>query len=172
MLVRDALVAKVLAELVDALETTDDAPLEVELGRDSQIEVDVELVVMSNERARKGTAVARLQHRGLNLNEAALVEPATDARDHLRARDEITAHVFVHREVEVTLAIPGLDIRQAMEGVRERDVDLCKDREVLDDQRRLSPAGARRKALDADDVAQIDVHWAGPVGGTEKLDPA
>jgi hypothetical protein len=44
VLVRDALVAEVLAELVDLLEAADDQPLEVELGRDAQVEVCVELV--------------------------------------------------------------------------------------------------------------------------------
>ena len=35
----DALVAEVLADLVDALEPADDQPLQVELGRDPEIEV-------------------------------------------------------------------------------------------------------------------------------------
>ena len=39
VLVRDALVAEVLADLVHALESADDEPLEVELGRDAQVEV-------------------------------------------------------------------------------------------------------------------------------------
>ena len=42
VLVRDALVAEVLAELVDAVDAADDEPLEVELGRDPQVEVAVE----------------------------------------------------------------------------------------------------------------------------------
>ena len=53
VLVRDALVAEVLAELVDPLEPADDQPLEVELGRDPQVEVAVELVVVRDERARE-----------------------------------------------------------------------------------------------------------------------
>ena len=45
VLERDALVAEVLAELVDALEPAHDQSLEVELGRDAQVEVGVELVL-------------------------------------------------------------------------------------------------------------------------------
>ena len=45
VLVRDALVAKVLADLVDPLEAPDDQPLQVQLGGDTQVEVGVELVV-------------------------------------------------------------------------------------------------------------------------------
>jgi hypothetical protein len=44
VLERHALVAEVLAELVDALEAADDQPLEVQLGGDAQAEVAVERV--------------------------------------------------------------------------------------------------------------------------------
>ena len=53
VLVRDALVAEVLADLVDLLETADDQALEVELGRDAQVEVGVELVRVRDERPAK-----------------------------------------------------------------------------------------------------------------------
>ena len=46
----DALVAEVLAELVHALEAADDQPLEVELGRDPQVELAVQRVVVGRER--------------------------------------------------------------------------------------------------------------------------
>ena len=84
VLVRDALVAEVLADLVHALEPADDEPLEVELGRDPQVEVGVELVRARHERVREGAAVARLQHRRLDLDEALAVEVAPDRGDDLR----------------------------------------------------------------------------------------
>ena len=81
VLVRDALVAEVLAELVDLLEAADDQPLQVELGRDPQVERAVERVVVGGERPRERAAVERLQHRRLDLQEAALVEEAAHRRD-------------------------------------------------------------------------------------------
>ena len=78
MLERDALVAEVLADLVDALEAADDQALEVELGGDPQVERLVELVVVRRERPRERAAVARLQDRRLDLDEAVLVERAAD----------------------------------------------------------------------------------------------
>jgi hypothetical protein len=45
----DALVAKVLAELVDLLEAADDEALEIELGGDAQVERAVEGVVTGGE---------------------------------------------------------------------------------------------------------------------------
>ena len=76
VLVRDPLVAEVLAELVDLVDAADDEALEVELGGDAQVEVAVERVVVGREGARQGAAVERLQDRRLDLDEAAFVEPA------------------------------------------------------------------------------------------------
>ena len=76
----DALVAEVLADLVDALEAADDAALEVELGGDAQVEVALELVVVGHEGPRHGAAVERLQDGRLDLDEAALVEKARGSR--------------------------------------------------------------------------------------------
>src|ERR1019366_7341689 len=42
VLVGDALVAKVLAELIYALEPADDAALEIQLGGDAQVQVPIE----------------------------------------------------------------------------------------------------------------------------------
>ena len=70
VLVGDALVAEVLADLVDLLEPADDEALEVELVRDAQIEVGVELVRVRDERLGERAAVARLQDRSLDLDEA------------------------------------------------------------------------------------------------------
>src|SRR4051812_2729826 len=45
----DAFVAEVTVDLVDAVEATDDEALKVELGRDAEEEVEVELVVVGDE---------------------------------------------------------------------------------------------------------------------------
>jgi hypothetical protein len=70
VLVGDALVAEVLAQLVDALQAADDEALEVQLGGDAQVEVAVQRVVVGDERARQRAAVERLQDRRLDLDEA------------------------------------------------------------------------------------------------------
>ena len=93
----DALVAKVLADLVHALEAADDQPLEVELGRDAEVEVLVEHVVMRHERLGERAAVARLQHGRLHLDEALAVEEAPDRGDDARAQHEVGTHLLVHQ---------------------------------------------------------------------------
>ena len=107
---REALVAEVLADLVDALEPADDAALEVQLGRDPQVHVLVERVVVGHERAGQRAAVERLQHRGLDLDEAAVVEVAAHRGDDPRARDEQLARLLVGHQVELAAAEAGLDV--------------------------------------------------------------
>ena len=81
VLVRDALVAEVLRELVHLLEPADDQPLEVELVRDPEVEVGVELVRVRDERLGEPAAVTRLENRRLDLDEALSVEVGADRRD-------------------------------------------------------------------------------------------
>lgn len=86
----DTLVAEVLAELKNLAELADNHLLEEKLRGDTHVHVDVEIVVMSNERKltmvsinslsqktltySSGTASNGVHHRRLNLNEATLME--------------------------------------------------------------------------------------------------
>ena len=140
VLVRHALVAEVLADLVDLLEPTDDQPLEIELGRDAQVEILVEHVVVRDERLGERPAVARLEDRRLDLDEALAVQIAANRRDDPRPQHEVAPHLLVHQQVEVALAVALLDVGQAVEGVRERRAVARQEHELVDDQRRLAAA--------------------------------
>ena len=120
-----ALVAEVLADLVDAVDAADDAALEVQLGGDAQVEVALELVVVRDERPRQGAAVERLQHRRLDLDEAALVQEPADGGDDAGALDEDLARVVVDDEVEVALAVAGLDVGEAVELLGHAGAATC-----------------------------------------------
>ena len=76
----DPLVAEDAAQLVDPREPADDEPLEVELERDPQVEIDVERVVVGRERPGQGSAGDRLQHRCFHFEIAALVQECGCAR--------------------------------------------------------------------------------------------
>ena len=110
---REALVAEVLADLVDALQAAHDQALEVELGRDPQVHRAVERVEVGHERARQRAAVDRLQHRGLDLDEALVVEEAPDRGDDLGARDEDLAGLLVGHQVQLAVTQARLGVRQA-----------------------------------------------------------
>ena len=170
VLVRDALVAEVLADLVHPLEAADDEPLEVELGRDSEVEVGLQLVRVRDERVRERSAVARLQHRRLHLDEALGVEVAPDRRHDLRAQEEDLARVLVHEQVEVALAIAGLRVGETVERVRKGAPVPREDRQLVDRERRLASSGLRGPSRGADDVAQMHVDVARAAGVAHELD--
>ena len=71
---RHALVAEISVDLVDALEAAHGQALQIQLRRDAQVHVDVERVVMGLEGTRRGAAGNRVQHRRLDLEEAARIE--------------------------------------------------------------------------------------------------
>ena len=172
VLVADALVAEVLAQLVDLLEPAHDQPLQVQLGRDPEIEVGVELVRTRHERLGEAASVARLQDRRLDLDEPLPVEePARGGHDS-RPQQEVRAHVLVHQEVEVTATIALLDVGEAVERVRQRCSDPAQQDELVDDQRGLAASALRRVPGDADDVAEVHVDLPRARERTEQLDPA
>ena len=170
VLVGHALVAEVLRELVDALEAADDEALEVELGRDAEVEVLVELVRVRHERVGERAAVAGLEDGRLDLDEAALVEVAPDRGDHAGAQLEVGARLLAHQQVDVTLPVAGLGVGQAVEGVGQRPLDLGEQLELGDGERRLTALRLGGDPGDADDVAEVEVDGPGAILGHEQLD--
>ena len=136
---RDPLVAEVAVDLVDPLEAADDQPLQVELGCDAQEEIHVERVVVRDERPRHGPAGDRLHHRGLDLDVAALVEEAAHRGDHRAAHHEDAAHLGVREQVEVALAVAGLDVGEPVPLLRRRQQRLREQRELADLDARARP---------------------------------
>ena len=63
----DALISKVVPDLVHAVESADDQPLEIQLVGDAQKQRHVERVVVRGERPRRRATVQRLQHRRLHF---------------------------------------------------------------------------------------------------------
>lgn len=74
------LVAEHAAQLVHLLKAADDQPLEMQLQRDAEVEVDVERIMMRDEGARIGAAGHVVQDRRFHLQKSALVEIAADFR--------------------------------------------------------------------------------------------
>ena len=77
----DALVAEDPADLVDLLDAADQQPLQVQLQGDAQEQIDVERVVVRDERPGRGAAGDGVQRRRLDLAEAPVVEVAADGAD-------------------------------------------------------------------------------------------
>ena len=129
VLVRVALVAEVLGQLVDLLQASDDESLEIELVGDAQVEVLVEQVRVRDERLGETAAVARLQNRGLHLDEALGVEIRADRADAPASATTICVPAF-------TTACPdnGTNVAQAdvQTAIQTNSSDGQPDTVILD----------------------------------------
>ena len=82
--------------------------------------------------SREAAAVARLQDRRLDLEEALPVEVGADAATIRLRSEEVRARLLVHQQVEVALAVARLDVGEAVEGVGQRRADLREQLELVD----------------------------------------
>ena len=115
---RQTLVAEVTIDLEHPFNATHHQALEIQLWRDAQIQIHIEAVVVRDKGSCRSTAGHHLHHRCLDFEIAANVQKATDELDDRGTHAKYRARGVVHDQVEITLAIAGLKIGQAMPFVR------------------------------------------------------
>ena len=135
----------------------------VQLAGDAQVLVDVERVVVGNERTCRRTARNRLQNRGFDFDVPELVEIIAHRGDDLRAFDENVAHVRIHDQIDVTLAVADFGIGEGVERLAvllldhgQRADRLREHRELAAVHRQFARVGVEREALDADEIADVE----------------
>ena len=133
----------------------DDQPLQVQLERDAHVHVDVEGVVVGDERPRGRAARDRVQHGGLDLEEAQPVQVAADSGDDLRALDEGLLDLGAHDEVDIPLAVAQLGVLEAVPLLGQRQQGFGEEHDLVRLDRDLPLLGAEDLAADADDVADV-----------------
>ena len=151
----DALVAEVLADLVDALIAADDQPLQVELVGDAQVEGLVERVVPRREGPRRGAAVERLEGRRLHLEVAVPVQLTPERRDDPGAGDEHLPDLVVTEQVGVAAPVAGLDVGQAVPLLRRSVERLAQHPDRRDAEGHLAGPGPEQLAGRLDEVAEV-----------------
>ena len=87
---------------------------------------------------------------------SALFELPAEGRDDFGAGDEGLADIGIGDQVQIALAVPGLDVLQAVPLLRHGEQDLGKEVELLGVDAQFAGAGAEQIAFGADDVAEID----------------
>ena len=150
-----ALVAEDAADLIHALNAADDQALEVQLGRDAHVHINIECVVVRDERARRRTAGDGAEHGGLDLHEAQAVQIAAQVGHELAADLEIALALRIHDEIHVALAVAQLCIRHAVELLRQRAQRFTEQRDLLHMDGDLPRLGLERIAAHADNVADV-----------------
>ena len=81
----DALVAEHATDLEYPLDAADHQTLEGQLERDAQVGVEIEGVVVRDERPGRGPALLQVQDRRLYFDEVLVLERATDGIDRASA---------------------------------------------------------------------------------------
>jgi len=74
---------------------------------------------MCLKRSCRRTARIRHEHRGLNLHEALSVQIASDRADNLGTLHKCVLHILIHDEIDISLTISGIGIRQSVELLRQ-----------------------------------------------------
>ncbi len=158
-----ALVAEVLAELVHAVEAAHDQTLEIELAGDSHVEIYVERVVVRDERTRRRAARDGLQDGSLHLHVTARVEELAHGSHDLGALHEDLAHLRIHGQIDVTLAVAHFGVGQGVELLAvlllhdgQGSDRLRYDGQVAAVNRLLARVGDEREALHAHEVAYVE----------------
>ena len=171
-----ALVAEVAVQLEDLAEAADAQPLQEQFGRDPQEQLGVVGVDVGGERAGIGAAVDGLQHRGLDLDEAAGLEAVAKCPHRLAAVVQHPERLGVHHQVEVALPDPRLGVGEAVPLVRQGMQALRGHRPPGRRYRQLTVPGGDHLTADADVVADVDQpppvaenNFSAPVGGEHHL---
>ena len=163
----DALVAKIFADFIHALEPAHDQPLEVQFIGDPQIQGHVQHMVMRDKRTRGRAAVQRLQHRGFDFQKPAGIQKFAHRRDDGTALAKRGLHIGIEREVEVAAAIAqffvaewivdhALAIAHFFFGHRQRANGFGQQRELSHLHGDVPGARFEDRAGDADEIADVE----------------
>lgn len=153
----NALIAQHAANLVDPLQAPHDQALEIELGGDAQVEVSIEGVVVGDEGPGERSAGDGLEHGGINLEEAALVQIAAQGADYLAAEKEDAPRLLIGYQIQVALAVAQLDVAEAMPLLRRGPQGLGEQGEGRHLDRDFAGAGAKDSAGSAQEIAAVQV---------------
>src|SRR5882672_7832034 len=152
---RDPLVAKVAVDLEHLLEPAHHEALEIELGRDAQIQVHVERVVVGLEGTGVRAAGDRLHHRRLDL-EKALAGHEVAHRLHDAAADaKYVPRLLAHDEVDVALPVFLLLVGESVEFLGQGPQRLHQQAQLGDFHRQLARLGLEQGSVRADDIAEV-----------------
>src|SRR6185503_18841445 len=107
-------VSEVPIDFKHAWKTAHDQPLQIEFGRDAEIEIDTERIMVRDKGFRGRTSGNRMHHRGFDFKEASFDQERANAGDDSAAGGKDAMYLRIGDQVDIALSIAGLDIRQPM----------------------------------------------------------
>src|SRR5262249_5249029 len=104
------LVAKNAPDFINAVDPTNDNPFQVEFGRNPQIEVEIQRIVVGNKRPGRRSTVGGEKHPGFALDVAAFIKEAANAGNGARALAKDVGLFRMHDEIDVALPVEEAEI--------------------------------------------------------------
>ena len=157
------LVAEVFAQFIYTVETTYDQLLEVEFRCDTQVEINIQRVVVCDKRTCRCAARNRLQNRGLNLQIASLVEELAHGADDLAALDEDILHLRIDDQIHIALTITQFWVAECIVNLTVFLLDdwqwtqrFAQECELFAVDRQFAGFGQENETFDSDDIADIE----------------
>ena len=117
---RHALVAEDPSDLEDLLHTPDNKPLQVELWRNTQIQLLVKGVVVGGERSGKGATGDGMKYWRLDLDKVLIVKEPPHGGDDLAALGEGITRLVRDPQIDIPLSVARVGVRDAVPFIRER----------------------------------------------------
>src|SRR5579863_600281 len=151
----DTFVAEIPVDFVHAVKSARHKSFQVEFGRDAQVKIHVEGVVMGNEGPRRSPAEDRMHHRRLDLDIAAFVEKPPKLPDDLGATHENLTRALVGDQVEIAPPVAHLDVDQAVPLLGKRQQSFGKEFKPLDTDGQFVRLSAEKEPLDANHITEI-----------------
>ena len=158
-----ALVAEVLADFVNTLETAYDQTFQIQLSGDSHIHILIQRVEMRDERTRRRAACNHLKRRRFHFGVAGLVEHFAHRANHRCTLQECFLHALVHHQIDIALAIAQFGVVEFVVGHAvlvfhdgQRLERLREQRQFLGVNRDFARLRAEHETFHANEVA--DVH--------------
>src|SRR5579864_4372117 len=111
---------------------------------------------MGDERLGDRPARNRLHHRSLDFDKTALIQEFPYRLNQFGALEKNVAHLGIHKQIDITLAIAQFDVGQAMPFFGQGKKIFRKESDVLDVDRQLAGPGAKQISADTDVVAQVE----------------
>ena len=151
----DTFVTEVTVDFEHTLEAANHQTFQVQFRRDTQVHVQIQRVVMGDERTSGRAARDHLHHRCFHFHKAAAHHELTDTRQNLRTHFESLAGFIVRDEIQVTLTVARFLILQAVEFVRQRTQCFGQQTQFGAVDRQLTGFGFEQLTFRAQNIAEV-----------------
>ena len=157
-----SLIAEILRELIYSVVSSDNQPLEIQFVGNTEVERNVERVVMGDERPCCRASRDGLENRSLDLEAARIVEILAHGCHNLCSLHEHVLHLRVHNEVHISLPVAEFRVAECVEYLsvclfhnREHLEGLAEKCQLFRMNGKLAGLGDECEAFDSHNVAYV-----------------